>query len=1283
MAETQTQTVEEWDAQGNPIKPAPQSTLQEWDEQGNPVVPGGMDRDKAAYSLVASHMLSLPPSVAYQNHDFIKDEISKHSGGTVDGSVPSIVDDLKQGMKSSIFGLAYRNKMPDSLQNASEFDDFVSGLSETIADLPFYLFGGVAGAVAGSEIPGVGNVAGAAMGAFAVPAAMRKSYTLAIQKGEITSFGDLMERTLETTYEGAKGMLLGRVFGLAGKATAPLGRALGPAANVVEPALKMAQGSAAVAVLSMAMEGHIPTAADFGRSAAAGALLGLITHGVSEAIPDTKQGLLDVYAKDGITPKESEVKLQAQPPVQHGQTEGLQPAIKLSDGQHITGEGETHSDLAERVLGERPATVDELEGEDGLLPPGEPRTLADKVLANPKVHEQSVIDRANEIQEASASLGAPSEGGEPPVSEGMTRLYHGSAEHGRYEGKAWFSTNREYAKNYRKGAELQYVDVLTEKVNALADPEGYGQTPDKGFQFNVELDSSETGPRKSASLGAPSDIAPLRNQKSGRGFATSDGKYLNRSQAKAWVKDNEPDVYDMWAQVTGDEKAEMHSEDYQEARKRVADRNLMSGEPRLTALGRLQDFLAKNRPKLNEIKATDNGARYGNEVLRNTYAGPENMVRAQAEQVAGKIEKLIPNSVDQEAMSFMRDYRDEPDVLRADIEKVRQGTNEDLKKFIPAMERALAAVENGSEPTPEVLKADALLTDYFNDTNEIRKFTGKSSSIDPSRYSPRNFMFAEDEESERAAGGSGAKFSTRSPHDIRREYLHVLDPLQSGEVKARTFNIVDELRVYGDRLAKSTAASVFQMELENTELGKAGNRVYTDADGNRVERYPSNWVEMPGTGRTRLITDPETGESIQVRQALHVPQFVADAMRPVLEGNALSSAKWWNYARLAQSFVKSFQVGLSPFHLRAMAISNMNNANLDAFWKAKDMQMASPEFEGQEQKLALYGMTTSKTSIPYEAYQGLKPSSLTRGNALVELAKSGYAPVDATLKAVTEATFGKAQRFFKVVDASGREARWLANHPNATEAEYGDAMRSIAKQANAVYGGLNWAVMGVSKSHLNIARMILLAPDWTFSNLANLKYAVTEPTTPAGIASNLFLLRSFSTGYAMTQGMSLMLTGQQSKHWNQVYFGKDDKGKEMYSTMFFAGLPKDAITLYNRGAADGYPMGPINFAANKLGPIAGTLDRLHANKDYRGKPIVGRREDALTKSIKATEFGVSNLLPAPFQWKDLATDMLDPKSDITYTDFVVGVLAGSPVIHETPKAGKSSSKGFHLAGAKR
>jgi hypothetical protein len=61
----------------------------------------------------------------------------------------------------------------------------------------------------------------------------------------------------------------------------------------------------------------------------------------------------------------------------------------------------------------------------------------------------AVIPKQEEVVTAEPAKVEATKEEEPPVPSGMTRLYHGSATPDRTEGPAWFSTNREYAKNYR------------------------------------------------------------------------------------------------------------------------------------------------------------------------------------------------------------------------------------------------------------------------------------------------------------------------------------------------------------------------------------------------------------------------------------------------------------------------------------------------------------------------------------------------------------------------------------------------------------------------------------------------------------------------------------------------------------------------------------------------------------------------------------------------------------------------------------------------------------------
>lgn len=170
--------------------------------------------------------------------------------------------------------------------------------------------------------------------------------------------------------------------------------------------------------------------------------------------------------------------------------------VALED-QNENGELFIHNDMGEMIGS---VFFSKFEAPDGTL--FEPEFNIDESYRSPEFDAEiyTLLDalgaaypKAEEVITAEPTEAAKEE---PPVPPGMTRLYHGSATPDRTEGPAWFSTSREYAKNYRDGAQLQYVDYPTEKVNAALDPDKIGRTVENGFTWNVELDSSETGPRQ-------------------------------------------------------------------------------------------------------------------------------------------------------------------------------------------------------------------------------------------------------------------------------------------------------------------------------------------------------------------------------------------------------------------------------------------------------------------------------------------------------------------------------------------------------------------------------------------------------------------------------------------------------------------------------------------------------------------------------------------------------------------------------------------------------------------
>jgi hypothetical protein len=429
------------------------------------------------------------------------------------------------------------------------------------------------------------------------------------------------------------------------------------------------------------------------------------------------------------------------------------------------------------------------------------------------------------------------------------------------------------------------------------------------------------------------------------------------------------------------------------------------------------------------------------------------------------------------------------------------------------------------------------------------------------------------------------------------------------------------------------------------------------------------------------IINAETGEGFS--QSFHVPKVIADAMSKALESGTLRGITGFRIARVMQAYVKAAELGLSVFHMKALSITAMNNMSFGDLVRALKSDVSSADFQAKEREMAADTLTTSRSQTPYEAYRGLQPSSLTaEGWRGVMDEVRGVTPIrqlDQLAAGLTRETFDFIQRKFKVMDASLKEAAWAAKHPAATDAEYFAARRSIAKEVNAAYGGLNWEAMGWSKNGVELARAVLLAPDWTFSNVLNLKYAFEKG--PAGQAGRAFWIKSFATGLALNQAASILLSGQMSKQPTNVYLGKDAQGKEMYTNWFFAGAPRDFITWINNIHDHGAIVGTAQSIGNKMGPLVGTFEQLRSNRDWTGKEIVKRGEGPVEGTVHGAEAAAGRLLPIPFWMTDL-TRLLTDSEPHSYWDYL-STLGASYVRHAAPEGAAKGGGKFHIPGVSR
>ena len=1146
----------EYDAQGQPI----QAT--EYDAMGNPLG-ASPDKSPALAPLhvtpdvsadmfkagVHSKMLGVTPGQAYEGRDQIKQELGERAGSYDDGKLdPTLENDIKVGLEGSVLGLMKRNKLPSEVANPGMLDKFVTGLSQTIADLPVMAVGGAAGGAAASETV-VGTPFGAAAGAFAIPAVMREALTQGIKNGKVTSFSDLLRRSADVVWAGTKGAITGVATEAAGGI--PVGSFLAKS-PITATAVKGLYQATALTTSADLLEGKLPSKGDFAGTAALIVPLNLIIHGSFMPKGEANQALMDVYAKDGKTPTDSSGTLAAQPPVKPDLPEGLRPAINTGESFVDGDTTENHAQLSERTMAKRPVSMDQLEADPAK---------ADTVLETPAIHEQSVIDRAWEIKSDAIDAG----------------------------------------------------DV---------------ETPEDGEKpLTIE------------------DLYDRGSMKTGRGFVTPDGKFLSRMEARKWMKDNEPDVHEMWQQeVEGDKQAELHSEDYAAARNRVQARNVAEGDADISKVSpENAQRLAAARTGLNKIKAGLESTGYGKEVLRTLFAGQRDTRIAATTQLRDSLKKLLPDFHDQEALSILRDYKDRPEKLVSDLEEIRSGDNERLKGLIPSIERAM-------NPSPALLEADQKLTSYYSAAlNEGRELGFMESRIDPANYSPH--ILTRILEGEQPSTGKGGPMSQTTPFAKERNYPTILDAMKTGHLDARTVNALDALSVYGDRHATVVATKLLATELKNTDLGKYGTR----------DDHPDGWQELaPGSYALRSGAE-----------SFYVPKDVASAMKPLFE-QGLKGTPLAPLLR-SQGYVKALELGLSLFHVKALNITAFNNMALTDFIKALVADTKSPEFAAAERGWAADGLTTAKTQTPYEAYEGLKKSSVPTGfDKLADVPVIKQA--DALAKATTAYTFEVVQRKFKVQDASLKSARWLANNPDASNEEYFAARRSIAKEVNAAYGGLNWDILGTGKTVRDVSRLFLLAPDWTFSNVLNAKY--TFEGGPAGSAARTFWAKSFATGIGMTAAMSIAIGGKynsDAKHFDQVYLGTDKQGKEMYASWFFAGAPKDAMTLAKRVVSDGVLAGTAEFTVNKAAPLVGMGIGLASNKQPTGAPIYKKTDSAAQQNLKEGEYAAGRVLPITgvSAVETVSRALTDPNHEYSYRDLLE--LAADSIGATTYHEGKATT----------
>lgn len=648
--------------------------------------------------------------------------------------------------------------------------------------------------------------------------------------------------------------------------------------------------------------------------------------------------------------------------------------------------------------------------------------------------------------------------------------------------------------------------------------------------------------------------------------------------------------------------------------------------PGYDALGQQKNLQESRAANLADLKYVDNRALKFNIAditskkgisktatdIRSEYSGAVNAQKVRAEHLAQDIKKIVKDSIQRQALTLYRDAEQTANLFSVPREEaLRQALyseNAITMKIRPAIKLAL-------DPTPEMLKANRLLTQYFGETGMVGREHGfLNNLIDDEKYINRIYKPTPPEvhaKTEAMRTGLGKSTGHAKP----RVYETLLDAMMHGKEPA-TLDAADLVSIHGAEFARVLVNNQLYEQLQAMRLG------YKLESGARV---PGGWARL---GQSNFV----------------VPDFLETGLRAITDPNYLNRLQGYKTLRSYQGLVKTIDLSASLFHHFTL----LSQLFYQHYYGATVPSLLNFMRNGDYRKIELdFVRNTGEVSTIDANLEILR--QLSDGNDL--LAKALKLPVMKQYFHLIEANnkflFGKMQRYFKVMDYGKKISSWIESHADATDAQIVAAKRSFAKEVNASYGGLNWKALGVSPLGLGLGRLAFLAPDWLASNALLLKMAATE-RSPGGNAALAHLMTALIGGIILTEGLNYIFTGHGA--------GKNQKGHQFEVEVrpgvyisFFRGAIGEALKWGNMMVEQGIVSGTGRYSQGKLSPIGRSAMGLLTNTNYYGKPIAGKDQSLGRKTWEAGKFVAEQNAPVPFgisgfarfkNWK------IDPISDI-------------------------------------
>lgn len=605
-----------------------------------------------------------------------------------------------------------------------------------------------------------------------------------------------------------------------------------------------------------------------------------------------------------------------------------------------------------------------------------------------------------------------------------------------------------------------------------------------------------------------------------------------------------------------------------------------------------------------EIKRGENDKATAEEI-RYQKQGAFNEQRVRGNQLAEEIRRQVPDPAERSGMFWYKAAGGDEAVLQDAL------TDPKLEAYHPEIEKALNLSDKAKEALSKV-------SQYYDEAGQVSKEMGTINNV---RENYQNRIYTPEPPSDFVKSETNAGIKQTTRHAKQRVFETEFDAARAGKTFATT-DVADALSIHNEEMARVNTSRNMADAMAQAKLGAWKRDV------------PEGWARVGTLEKNVPIKDKagnaimgEDGNQVVSHSVFVAPEGIAKGLEAIADPDFVKKIDVLRGIQKFQGLVKTADLAFSAYHPMTFLAQTIYQRDISALLSLGKMDefLSNPTNMKWEQDGAAHSLVTSAMEANQDILRNLATSQEGFADAIVNhpIAKAVLNQVDKNANFI----FGKMQRTLKIANYSSQVMNWIADHPAATNEEVVAAKRGIARNVNAVYGGLNWEAMGMTKSNLSLLRLGLLAPDWTISNIQLLKQAIGERGT-AGNASRAHILTALTTGMIATEGINKILTGHYTDENEPGHQLEVEIAPNVYVSMLRGGIGD--ITKFASMVAESGAGGIARFIQGKGAPFARTSAGLLTNTQYTGGPIVPKNAGPVAGTYDVLKYALQNAGPVPF-----------------------------------------------------